>query len=82
MVSQKLIENEIHGSTSKSFASEIVVDLSPFSGTVLETIGVVVEPVEGQRTPSSRIPHEVPTRSGDPNVQMTDDSFTDYFLDE
>lgn len=62
--------------------SEVSLGTKPFKGTVLETIGVVVEAVEGQRTPASQIPHEVPTRSGEGNAQITDDSFTDYFLDE
>ncbi len=82
MLSQTIVENETHDNTPKSFAPEVAINSGPFNGTVLETIGVAVEPVEGQKTPASRVPHEVPTRSGDPNVQITDDSFTDYFLDE
>lgn len=68
--------------SEKLIGSETSLDASPYKGTVLETIGVVVETVEGQRTPSSQIPHEVPTRSGEGNAQITDDSFKDYFLDE
>lgn len=61
---------------------EVMLRPGLFNGTVLETIGVVVEPTNQLSTPASQIPHEVPTRSGEGHVQIQDDSFKDYFIDE
>lgn len=78
IINDKILVDESDASNS----SEAISGANVYRGTVLETIGVVVEPCEAQRTPASQVPHTVPTRSGEGQVQIQDDEIQEYFYDE
>lgn len=82
MSTETVISGEVSEGKTPPDDPELASDRSPYQGTVLETVGVVIEPVKSQQTPASQIPHTVPTRSGEGYAQIQDDEIQEYFYDE